>query len=236
MAVTRPPDQGDQADQADQAGEPGREGRGSLDHGRASPFAPLDESVRLGPELLMWRRAYLGRPDQVSQSRRFVRFLLGDTMFAIDAELIVGELAGNAVRHTRSGASGGHFTVEVTFTSARQRPLRSPAAAAGVLITVYDLGGGGVPRLGGEDLPGSPREVDGRDPAIEESGRGLTIVSALARRCGHQGGPVTGHRVWAYLSAPIDHGPLEWPTFDGGGAPVTREEITETICRNLAGR
>ncbi|MFC6086217.1 ATP-binding protein [Sphaerisporangium aureirubrum] len=141
---------------------------------------------RLGPEVLIWRRVFPGGLDQAPAARRFVRFLLGDTPFAEDAELIVGELAGNALRHTRSGSAGGHFTVEVTLTPA---PCRMPTRAAGVLLTVFDLGGGGSPCFGG---PGAP---------YEENGRGLSIVHALATRAGHQGTPATGHRVWAYLSA-----------------------------------
>ncbi|GAA3798210.1 hypothetical protein GCM10022226_16970 [Sphaerisporangium flaviroseum] len=142
-----------------------------------------------------WRRAFPGAPDQASEARWFVRFLLGSTPFADDAELVVGELVGNAVRHTRSGSPGGHFTVEITLTSPHQEPLRTPAAAVSVLITVYDLGGGGSPRFGDHDQ---------WEDSCEEDGRGLLIVTAVADRVGFQGTPATGHRVWAYLARQPD--------------------------------
>jgi hypothetical protein len=139
-----------------------------------------------GPEVLVWRRVFPGRMDQAPAARRFARFLLAGTPFADDAELVVGELAGNALRHTRSGRPGGCFTVEVGLTTARRDPV-----PVSVLLTVYDLGGGGVPCL----APGGFSD--------EECGRGLSIVAALSTRTGHQGGPATGHRVWAYLSGPV---------------------------------
>ncbi|MDH2429713.1 ATP-binding protein [Sphaerisporangium sp. TRM90804] len=170
---------------------------GPLGEDHPSRSAPINESVRLGPEVLIWRRAFPGRADQASEARRFVRFLLGSTLFADDAELIVGELAGNAIRHTRSGPPDGRFTVEITLTSARHEPLTTPATAVNVLITVYDLGGGGTPLS----------TVPDRRDSCEESGRGLAIVTALADRTGHQGTPTTGHSVWAYLSGEHDPRP-----------------------------
>jgi hypothetical protein len=59
-------------------------------------------------------------------------------------------------------------------------------------IDVYDLGGGGTPRLPG------PQE-----PALfGEGGRGLYMVAAVAGSVGCEGGPMIGHVVWAYL--PLD--------------------------------
>ncbi|WP_220183037.1 ATP-binding protein [Sphaerisporangium album] len=159
--------------------------------GHSSRALPVDEAVRTGPEILIWRRAFPGALDQAAEARRLTRFLLGGTPFADDAELVVGELAGNAVRHTRSGSPGGHFTVEIILTSPRREPLGGPAAAASVLVTVYDLGGAGVPRFGGHGQADVP---------CAEGGRGLAIVTALAERTGFQGAPATGHRVWAYLA------------------------------------
>ncbi|GGK66610.1 hypothetical protein Sme01_10520 [Sphaerisporangium melleum] len=159
--------------------------------GHPSRAVPVNEAVRLGPEILIWRRAFPGALDQAAEARRFTRFLLGSTAFADDAELVVGELAGNAVRHTRSGTPEGQFTVEITLTSPGHEPLATSAAAASVLITVYDLGGAGIPRFG---------DGDGVDVPCAEGGRGLAIVTALAERAGFQGAPATGHRVWAYLA------------------------------------
>jgi serine/threonine-protein kinase RsbW len=164
---------------------------GLFDEGHPSRSTPINECVRLGPEVLIWRRAFPGTLDQASQARKFARFLLGTTPFADDAELIVGELAGNALRHSRSGRPGGHFTVEITLISASHKSLNSPGEAVSVLITVYDLGGGGVPQVGDDTE---------RADSYDENGRGLGIVAAIADRVGYQGTPATGHRVWAYLS------------------------------------
>lgn len=128
----------------------------------------------------------------MAQARRLVRFLLADTPCADDAELIVSELAGNALRHSRSGDADGSFTVEVVL--GRASPLRHGGEAIGILITVHDQGGNGVPWFRREQPP---------DPN-EENGRGLATVAALATRTGYQGGPTIGHRVWAYLSARED--------------------------------
>ncbi|WP_203988769.1 ATP-binding protein [Sphaerisporangium rufum] len=150
---------------------------------------PDGEPGHPGPDILVWRRTFPNRPDQAPEARRFARLLLAGTRFADDAELIVGELAGNAVRHTGGGPPGGHFTVEITVTTTC-RPATAPAAD-GVLITVSDPGGGGVPRFDA-----------GRPDTHQEHGRGLGIVTALATRAGAQGTPVGGHRVWAYLTGP----------------------------------
>ncbi|RCG30447.1 ribbon-helix-helix protein, CopG family [Sphaerisporangium album] len=30
--------------------------------------------------------------------------------------------------------------------------------------------------------------------------------------------------------------PFDWPTFEGGGAPVTKDEVTAAVARDVAGR
>lgn len=95
-----------------------------------------------------------------------------------DAETIVSELAGNALRHTSSG-TGGTFTVRVTT---------KPGWA---LIEVADEGTGPWVR----NLAPSDEE--------EECGRGLAIVTALADGLGHDIEP-TGQTTWAELAWPID--------------------------------
>ncbi|GII80607.1 hypothetical protein Sru01_55890 [Sphaerisporangium rufum] len=142
-----------------------------------------------GSEPLLWRRVFPGTPDQAAAARRFARFLLEGTPSTDDAELIVGELAGNALRHTRSGCPGGHFTIEITHLPAGQTPVGDS-----LLIAVHDLGGHHVPRFGGPASQGG---------SFAENGRGLAIVAAIARRAGVQGTPAGGHRVWAYL---VRHG------------------------------
>ena len=116
----------------------------------------------------------------VALTRRFLRdtlvpahLTLGDVLD--DLTLVVDELAGNAVRHTRSGR-GGTFTVTLL-------------CGLGVLrAEVADDGAPGT-------WPSVRYSSDG------ESGRGLCIVDALALRWGHRphdGGTV----VWAeFLSS-----------------------------------
>ncbi|MFC6086078.1 ATP-binding protein [Sphaerisporangium aureirubrum] len=150
----------------------------------AGPAKPIPFRLPL-TGTMVWARTFPGRLDQAAQARRFARFLLAETPWADDAELIVSELAGNALRHTRSGGAGGRFAVEVAL--GRASPGR---VADGVVVTVQDNGGGGVPRLGG----------DGPPDTESEHGRGLAIIATVATRLGYQGNPETGHSVWAYLA------------------------------------
>lgn len=150
-------------------------------HGDSVPAEPpgsLIESA-YGAVEMSWQRLFPGHSDQVPNARRFVRALLTDTAHANDAELIVSELAGNALRHSRSGGPDGHFLVELR----RGKMIR---------IAVYDIGGGGVPRLPGPQEP----------TLFGEGGRGLFMVAALAESVGCEGSPATGHVVWACL--PLD--------------------------------
>ncbi|WP_181871349.1 ATP-binding protein [Sphaerisporangium album] len=125
---------------------------------------------------MIWRRAFTGTPDQIPHARQLVRVLLADCPRRDDAELIASELAGNAVRHTRSGHAGGEFVVEVA---------RSGQA---VTVAVYDSGSDGTPRFG------TPC------PTGDEYGRGLSIVVALADEVGYEAFRERGHRIWAHLT------------------------------------
>ncbi|GIH69762.1 ATP-binding protein [Sphaerimonospora thailandensis] len=153
---------------------------------RGSPLAAPGEvppehvqvMIDLPPGRLIWRRTFLGAPDQIPHARHFVRFLLADAWCRDDAELIVTELSGNAIRHTGSGGAGGTFIVEIT------RTLES------VRVAVYDCGWGGVPRFG---VPCS---------TTAERGRGLAVVATLADAIGYEGSDELGHLVWATLLSP----------------------------------
>ncbi|MER5423731.1 ATP-binding protein [Streptosporangium roseum] len=138
----------------------------------------IDAMLRLFPSGLTWRRTFPGRPDQIPQARHFVRFLLTDAPCRDDAEQIVAELAGNAVSHTASGDPHGTFIVEV---------LRRPAT---IRITVYDHGRGGTPRF----------DRGGHAGPLDEHGRGLALVAALASEVGCRGTRAVGHAVWAQFS------------------------------------
>ncbi|GAB3971144.1 hypothetical protein GCM10029978_045770 [Actinoallomurus acanthiterrae] len=133
--------------------------------------------------MLYWRRRFAGTPEQISEARRFTRFLLADSAGAIDAAWVVGELATNAVRHSRSGLKGGVFTVEVM----RWRRF--------VQVQVTDAGGGREPVLPKLDAA----TVIARGGQPPEGGLGLCGIRALACRFGtHQ--HLDGSRaVWARL-------------------------------------
>ncbi len=136
----------------------------------------VEAMIDLTPGGLMWRRTFPGTEDQVQRARQFVRYLLADSSRRDDAELVVAELATNAIRHTGSGRPQGTFIVELARTT------------AAVTVAVYDCGWGGVPRFG--------RRC--RFDAVR--GRGLVIVAAVADDVGHEGDDQVGHRVWATLT------------------------------------
>lgn len=58
---------------------------------------------------------YPGRPASVRAARRLVRGVLAGSPLVDDLELIVSELATNAIRHTPSGWDGGMFTITIRY-------------------------------------------------------------------------------------------------------------------------
>lgn len=96
---------------------------------------------------------------------------------AEDVELVVGELAANAVLHGR--VPGRDFEVRLGYDGLRVR------------VEVSDARGDQAP----------PEEPPPVDPWSAEGGRGLVLVRALAREWGvaprERGGP--GKTVWACL-------------------------------------
>jgi len=121
------------------------------------------------------RRVFPGHPAQVAHARRFVRRALAGHRAAEDAALLTSELATNAVCHTATG-QGDTFEIVI---------FRHPAI---VRIAVIDAGATTVPTL---PTPGS----------LNASGRGLSLVEALARRWGHHGNQ-HGRTVWFELERP----------------------------------
>jgi anti-sigma regulatory factor (Ser/Thr protein kinase) len=118
-----------------------------------------------------------GRPESASAARSLVRQVLGeDHPSAGAAALVVSELVGNAVTHTRSGQPGGTITVAVETT---EQPPQ-------VCIRVRDAGG-----------PGAPALVTATESS--EHGRGLRIVAALAADWGSQASG-TGRATWCRLA------------------------------------
>ncbi len=103
-----------------------------------------------------------GSPRSAAEARELVFQILGENHPSVDdAALVVSELVGNAIAHTRSGQSGGTLAVAIDAT----------AQPDSVFIRVRDAGSLDVPR---------PRSAD----ADDEHGRGLLIVGALAAEWG----------------------------------------------------
>ncbi|MFC4905711.1 ATP-binding protein [Actinomadura gamaensis] len=111
---------------------------------------------------MYWQRSFPGRPEQVREARFFLRTLLPGHPGLDDMLLVVDELAANAVQHTRSGEPGGVFEVGVLLDGEH------------VAVSVVDQGGSGVPAGAVSD-------------ELDESGRGLALVAALAVRCSWSG-------------------------------------------------
>lgn len=112
-----------------------------------------------------------GLPAIVPSARRFVRGILADSPRSDDAELIVSELAANAIMHSPSGQDGGEFTVTVHTEPGWAR------------IEVSDSGAGEWSAPAGGTLD-------------DEYGRGLAIIAALADKLGHDI-RADGQTVWA---------------------------------------
>ncbi|MFC4533982.1 ATP-binding protein [Sphaerisporangium dianthi] len=122
-----------------------------------------------------WRmsRSFLGTSPSVREARRFITTFLAGWPIVESAELIVSELAANAVRHTASGRFGGQFQVMIHAQHDR------------VWLGVVDAGAAHGPSVF------SPEDD-------EEGGRGLMIVGALADTYGIRGDE-RGRTVWALL-------------------------------------
>lgn len=128
-------------------------------------------------DVTTWRKLFPGTARRVSDARALARLFLDDTERAADAAWITTELAANAVRHTRSGADGGTYLLELNRANNLAR------------IVVYDLGGAGRPTF--------TRPLSTFN--LSEHGYGLYGVTQLAHRTGTRGNPLIGHAVWAEL-------------------------------------
>lgn len=114
-----------------------------------------------------------GCAESVGNARRFVAKAFGDCPGADVAQLVASELAGNAVKHSRSGQPGGVFTVHLAAFEDRWR------------IRVDDGGG--------PDEPSVKTEAD-----QDEAGRGLVLVAALSVEWGVLGDHYA-RAVWAEI-------------------------------------
>lgn len=127
-----------------------------------------------------WSRAFPGRPEQVSQARRFAASVLAGRPEAIEAMLVVSELSTNAVQHTASGAPAGMFVVTVEREDGRSR------------VSVQDMGSDGKPAI--------MRAPDGE---WSGSGRGLRLVAALVKEWDASRNAL-GWAVWAEMDCTDD--------------------------------
>jgi len=111
-------------------------------------------SLRVMTSDSSWKceRSYPARPDQVRLAREFLTYVLHGCPKAADAVSICSELCTNAIIHSNSSKSGGHFIVRAEVHEGDY-----------LWIEVEDQGGRWIER--------------GCD---DEHGRGLEIVRALA--------------------------------------------------------
>lgn len=130
------------------------------------------------PEPGILSRTLAGQPSSVLQARRALRGFLGDTPRTDDAELIVSELAANAVRHSASREQDGEFEIRL---EAKIGWLRIEVIDQGALAAAV-----------------APEVSDDSIGHYRESGRGHLLVDALADEWGYEQEPGFG-RFWAEL-------------------------------------
>lgn len=131
------------------------------------------------PAITHWWRVFPGDASQLRVMRRWLEDLLPACPARDDVIDVADELAGNAIRHTRSGC-GGEFGI-------RLEPM--PGL---IRVTVADRGGATGPHLVSDPLG--------------ENGRGLRIVQALSAQVDVSGG-TSGRLVradvpWAEATTP----------------------------------
>ena len=128
--------------------------------------APSMGTVTASP--LTWSRSFPAAAAQAAEARRFLAALLDGSPDAADAAACLSELVNNAIVHSSSGRTGGTFTVTVVLGEGRLR------------VEVRDQGG--------------PWQAAWAENG--EHGRGLLIVSRIAREWGRGGGSQNGWTVW----------------------------------------
>ncbi len=137
------------------------------------------------PADVHWEKAYPGLPATVSRARRDARAVLGPCpdVIADDVELVVSELASNAIRHSRSGADGGAYTVRISHQVTEKVPH--------VWVEVEDQGS---PSWDGIMRP--------------EPAHGLALIEHLSAWMGSDDGPEGQRTVCARLEYHADGTPL----------------------------
>ncbi|MEV5412917.1 ATP-binding protein [Thermopolyspora sp. NPDC052614] len=130
---------------------------------------------RAARRMVTVNRVFTAVPEQVGRARHFAREVVGEEHArSYEVELVVSELAGNAVRHGGQGA-GREFEVSMAV------------GGGAIIVAVRDGGLTGTPRAGTCDTE-------------SDSGRGLALVETVARRWGFHRDPA-GTVVWAELDS-----------------------------------
>jgi Histidine kinase-like ATPase domain len=127
-------------------------------------------------------------PAAVGRSRELVHLGLdrwGLAALAADAELVVSELATNAVNATGLADADARWSEVGSVAAFHVRLLLFEAS---IVIEVWD----------GDPAAPVPQEMTGD----EEGGRGLSIVAALSAKWSWFPAPQSGKVVWAELAVP----------------------------------
>lgn len=132
-----------------------------------------------------WEKAYTGLPTTVRDVRRDVRAILGPCpdVVADDLELVVSELAANAIKHSRSGEPGGTYTVRVSHQVTEKIPY--------IWVEVIDQGS---PSWDGTFRP--------------EPTHGLAVIQQLSTWTGSDDEPDGQRAVYARLDYSAEGTPL----------------------------
>ena len=147
--------------------------------------APTADAAALLPTDVRWEKAYPGLPATVSRVRRDVRAVLGACPEVVvdNVELVVSELANNAITHSRSGADGGTYTVRISHQATEKVPY--------VWVEVYDQGS---------------QSWDGI--MHPEPTHGLALIEHFSTWMGSEDGPEGERVVYARLEYRADGTPL----------------------------
>jgi hypothetical protein len=147
--------------------------------------APVADAVALLPVDVRWEKAYSGLPVTVSQVRRDVRAVLGACPEVVvdHVEVVVSELANNAITHSRSGTDGGTYTVRISHQATEKVPY--------VWVEVYDQGS--------QSWDGIMRP---------EPTHGLALIEHFSTWMGSEDGPEGERVVYARLEYRADGTPL----------------------------
>jgi serine/threonine-protein kinase RsbW len=138
------------------------------------------QALMLPEPKFLARRSFAGRPDQIRAVRYWMTRLTDGFANAGDAVLACSELAANAIVHSQSGQPGGVFTV------------RACIGHDTIRLEIIDQGGPwtGLRR----------HQADDDDDDASQSGRGLTIIAAIASSWGISGDQ-EGRTAWCEIKA-----------------------------------